>query len=69
MEARREGEVSKGTEAQAEGKEEKGVHEGQREERKGRGREEGRVWVEESLRDEPLTCWGVLYTRKECPPE
>jgi len=20
-----------------------------------------------SLRDEPLTCWGVLYTRKECP--
>ena len=21
------------------------------------------------LRDEPLTCWGVLYTRKECPPQ
>lgn len=39
MEARRDGEVSKGTEAQAEGKVEKGGHEGQREERKGRGGE------------------------------
>lgn len=39
MEARRDGEVSKGTEAQAEGKVEKEGHEGHREERKGRGGE------------------------------
>lgn len=61
--------MSKGTEAQAEGKVEKEGHEGHREEHGDRGREEGRVWVGESLRDEPLTYWGVLYTREECPPK
>ena len=40
--------MSKGTEAQAEGKVEQEGHEGHREEHGDRGREEGKVWVGEA---------------------
>lgn len=68
MESRRDGEVSKGTEAQAEGKVEKGVHEGQREEHGGKGQREGGGYGRERACGMNRSRAGVFSTQGRSAP-